>query len=269
MNNIPPLPFELKGTSFTIPAIYLQSSDMEIISSHLAAKVKEAADFFKNAPVVIDLSRVGADDYSELSALVHLLQKHGFVPVGLCGGSDKQNRAADAMGLALLTSTISSGKDKQKSCEAPAEEVDKHKDDNFHKSEIAEPSVEQVKDISPLEEVQPEKAAQGVVNRMITTPVRSGQRIVVPHGDLIITASVGSGAEIIAAGNIHVYGALHGRAIAGSKGDESARIFCNRLDADLISIAGIYQVNEDFSEDIRSVPLQIHLEGESLIMTKM
>jgi septum site-determining protein MinC len=264
---IPSLPFELKGTSFTIPAIYLQSSDLEIISAHLAAKVEEATAFFRNAPVVIDLSRVGKEDFPDLSRVVQLLQKHGFVPVGLSGGNEKHNQVANGMGLALLTST--SVKDKQKSSDDLAEAVEKEKRKSCEKEESPARVVEQIKKVQPRESVQQKVALSGVSNRTITTPVRSGQRVVVPHGDLTVTASVGSGAEIIAAGNIHVYGTLHGRAIAGSKGDESARIFCKRLDADLISIAGIYQVNEDFSEEIRSVPVQIHLRGESLIINEV
>ncbi len=107
-----------------------------------------------------------------------------------------------------------------------------------------------------------------VVNRTITSPVRSGQRIVVPNGDLTITASVGSGAEVIASGNIHVYGTLRGRAIAGSNGDENAMIFCKKLDADLISIAGIYLVSEDIARQKHSTPVQVTLHGESLIITE-
>lgn len=267
--DIPSLPFELKGTSFSTPALYLQSSDLDIIAVHLAAKVKEAAAFFKHAPVVIDLSRVGAGDYLDLSALLNLLRKHGFVPVGLSGGNERHNQDANAMGLALLTS-LSCEKDKQKSGETQAEVVNKEKSHNLDGDELPKPPPpEQVKNTRPLENTHRKKSPQDVDNLVITVPVRSGQRLVAPHGDLIITASVGSGAEIIAAGNIHVYGTLRGRAMAGSKGDEKTRIFCKRLDADLISIAGIYKVNEDFPEEVRSAPVQIHLRGESLIITEI
>ncbi len=264
---IPSLPFELKGTSFTIPAIYLQSSDMEIISAHLAAKVKEAATFFNNAPVVIDLGRIVDNNYPALDRMVYLLKEHGFMPVGLSGGSEEYNQMASAMGLALLTS-VSAGKDRQKSGEVQAEEVSEQKNNNCSGNEMPESPVEQEKTIRSRESGQQKAAAQAVANRIITTPIRSGQRVVVSHGDLIITASVGSGAEIIAAGNIHVYGTLRGRAIAGSRGDENARIFCKRLDADLISIAGIYQVNEDFPREISSAPVQIRLDGERLVMSE-
>ncbi len=246
---------------------------MEIISVHLAAKVDEAAAFFNNAPLVLDLSRIRGDDCPDLIDLVHLLREHGFMPMGLSGADEQYNQAAHAMGLALLTSAPIR-QDKQKKDESLIEKI--IEEVNGQKSDI---SSQNGRDESLLESEensrpgsgneQPREAPQGVVNRIVTTPVRSGQRVVVPQGDLIITASVGSGAEIIAAGNIHVYGTLGGRAIAGSKGDENARIFCKRLDADLISIAGVYQVNEDFDDAARSVPVQIHLHGESLVMTEL
>lgn len=96
-----------------------------------------------------------------------------------------------------------------------------------------------------------------------TKHIRSGQQVHAPKGDLIITASVSPGAEILAAGNIHVYGALNGRALAGINGDKNVRIFCSALNAELISIAGFYQTNEDFRIK-SSTATQIYLENEQL-----
>ncbi|WP_153771116.1 septum site-determining protein MinC [Labrenzia sp. CE80] len=100
---------------------------------------------------------------------------------------------------------------------------------------------------------------------VITEPVRSGQSVMHPAGDITILGSVSSGAEVIAGGSIHVYGALRGRALAGVSGNDNARIFCTKLDAELVSINGLYQIADDFSGDVLSKAAQIRFENEKLI----
>jgi septum site-determining protein MinC len=104
---------------------------------------------------------------------------------------------------------------------------------------------------------------------LIDTPVRSGQSIIFPEGDVTVVGSVASGAEVIAGGSIHVYGALRGRAIAGAAGNAGARIFCHKLEAELLAIDGLYKVAEDMSGDLRSKPVQAWLEGDSIIITAL
>jgi len=101
---------------------------------------------------------------------------------------------------------------------------------------------------------------------VIRDPVRSGQQIYAEKTDLIITASVGYGAEVLADGNIHIYGALRGRALAGISGDEGARIFCQSLEAELVSIAGLYQVSEDIDKAMIRKATQISLKSGYLVM---
>jgi septum site-determining protein MinC len=98
----------------------------------------------------------------------------------------------------------------------------------------------------------------------VTEPVRSGQRIFAETGDLIVVGSVGSGAEVVAAGNIHVYGALRGRALAGATGDAKARIFCHSLEAELVAIAGTYRTYDDIEGSARKQRAQVFLRDESL-----
>jgi septum site-determining protein MinC len=107
------------------------------------------------------------------------------------------------------------------------------------------------------------------VSRIITEPVRSGQSVVVSQGDLTVLASVGSGAEIAAPGSIHVYGTLRGRAFAGCDGSQTARIFCQKLEAELVAIAGIHLVSEDFPASLRSKAVQIRLHGGRLHITAL
>jgi septum site-determining protein MinC len=100
-------------------------------------------------------------------------------------------------------------------------------------------------------------------------PVRSGQSIIFPEGDVTILGSVASGSEVVAGGSIHIYGALRGRAIAGSTGNPAARIFCNKLEAELIAIDGLYRTAEDMDPKYRSRPVQAWLEGETMTMAAL
>jgi septum site-determining protein MinC len=99
---------------------------------------------------------------------------------------------------------------------------------------------------------------------MIETPVRSGQTIMNPDGDVIILGSVASGAEVISSGSIHVYGALRGRALAGAYGNESARVFCRRFEAELIAVGGYYKVLDEVDPCLRQKPVQAWLSGNDL-----
>jgi septum site-determining protein MinC len=104
---------------------------------------------------------------------------------------------------------------------------------------------------------------------MIDRPVRSGQSVVFEHGDLTVVGSVSSGAEIFATGSIHVYGALRGRAFAGLKGNRRARIFCRRLEAEFLAIAGVYSTADEIEPRLRGAAVQAWLDGESLMIAAL
>ena len=108
-----------------------------------------------------------------------------------------------------------------------------------------------------------------VSSLLIDAPVRSGQAIVHPDGDVTIVGSVSSGAEIVAAGSIHVYGTLRGKVLAGAYGNQRARIFCRRLDAELIAIDGHYIVADEVEPHLRKTPIQAWLEGDELKIITM
>jgi len=115
----------------------------------------------------------------------------------------------------------------------------------------------------------PAPAAAKKPTRIITEPVRGGQQIYVQDGDIIVTNMVSVGAEVIADGCVHVYGALRGRAIAGAKGDTSARIFCRRFEAELVAVAGIYAVAEQMQGELRGKPVMAWLDGGKLKMDRL
>jgi septum site-determining protein MinC len=107
----------------------------------------------------------------------------------------------------------------------------------------------------------PAKATPSII---VTQPVRSGQSLFFPEGDVTIVGSVASGAEVVSGGSIHIYGTLRGRAMAGTTGNASARIFCGKLEAELIAIDGFYRTAEDMDSDLRGKAVQIWLEGETI-----
>jgi septum site-determining protein MinC len=118
---------------------------------------------------------------------------------------------------------------------------------------------------------KPEKAEvkAPVASLMLDTPVRSGQSVVFPEGDVTVLGSVGSGAEIVAGGSIHVYGTLRGRAMAGVNGNPSARIFCQKIEAELLAIDGYYQTAEELDASLRNRPAQAWLDGGVMRITPL
>ena len=117
----------------------------------------------------------------------------------------------------------------------------------------------------PAPALQPAQPASHLHDK----PVRSGQSVIFPQGDLTILGSVASGSEVVAGGSIHIYGTLRGRAIAGSTGNASARIFCNKLEAELIAIDGLYRTADEMEPQFRGRPVQAWLEGETMAMATL
>jgi septum site-determining protein MinC len=217
---------ELKGSNFTLPVLRLLNTDPQAVSRELEGKIAQAPDFFRHAPVVIDVGAVREKGSSvDFALLIGMLRSSGLIPVGVRGGDRGQNEIAAAMDLAIMSEG------------APR-----------HKQPAAEPASE----------------PDGGGGQLVLQPVRSGQRIYAAGGDLVVLGQVSPGAEVLADGNIHVYGALRGRALAGAKGNRDARIFCQVFDAELISVAGSYRVSEDFDDALRGKPVQVHLEGPRL-----
>ncbi len=226
---------EFKSSIFSVPVLSLASNDLILIEQLLNEKVKLAPEFFNHSPVVVDLHEVNKKqlvlDFDDLAAVV---RKAGLFTIGIRSGNEVQQAQAIALGIPVNTAPTSDAKidSKVKPINAPA-------DAEFTDSEST--------------------------TVMITKPVRSGQRVY-SHGDLIVLAQVGAGAEILAEGNIHVYGSLRGRALAGVQGNIGARIFCSDLQAELISIAGNYKISDDIHGAIANTPVQIYLQKNTLVV---
>lgn len=198
-------PIELKGSSFTLSVIHLHHTQPEVVGQALQDKIDQAPAFLKNAPVVLNVSSLnGAVNWKEMQQAIAAT---GLRIVGVSGCKDDAlKRMITRAGLPVL----SEGKESKPQAEA-----------------LPEPIVQ---------------APEASKTRIINTPVRSGQQIYARNADLIVTSSVSAGAELVADGNIHIYGTMRGRALAGASGDRDCQIFCTSLSAELVSIAGEYWI---------------------------
>lgn len=249
----PQTALEFKSTSLTVPALLLASNDLATIEEHLREKIAHGAGFFKDSPVLVDVHRVNALELEiDIAGLVSLLRNLALVPISLRGGTDAQNSAALAQGLFLRAASPSARKPTPVSRAA----------------EVAVEATAVEKSVDPRRDGASRTDDRRPANKLITQPVRSGQRVY-SHGDLTVTATVSAGAEIMAEGNIHVYGSLRGRALAGVQGDSSCRIFCMDLQAELLSIAGIYQLRDDIPKELQHKSAQVSLDDQMLVIKEL
>ncbi|TQI80784.1 septum site-determining protein MinC [Serratia fonticola] len=220
-------PIELKGSSFTLSVVHLHNSEPEVIRQALQEKVDQAPAFLKNAPVVINVATLDGD--ANWKALQQAVTSAGLRVVGISGCKDeRQKRAIARAGLPLLNE----GRGQKTAPQAPA--------------------------AAPVPDNAPAKT------RIISAPVRSGQQIYARNSDLIVTSSVSAGAELIADGNIHIYGTLRGRALAGASGDSQCQIFCTHLGAELVSIAGQYWLSDQIPSDFFGQAARLSLLDNAL-----
>lgn len=246
-NPVIPPAIELKGNLLTLMVLRILSTDLEQITAQLADKVAQAPNFFYQAPLVLDFNAIQAEaEPLNLSALIQVIRQQGLVPVAVRSANEQQQALAVNLSLGVLAAS------------PRAERAAKP---------IATPNPEPQNTLPMSTELNPvdtfPQPSLGAT-KIITQPVRSGQQVVNLQGDLIILAAVSPGAEILAHGHIHVYGALRGRALAGVNGDTEARIFCQQLEAELVSVAGHYQVNEELPDQFRGKSVQIFLADERL-----
>lgn len=229
---------EFKSTTYSVPVLIPYTHDLTVIEHQLQQKINQAPEFFRNSPILIDLQELNKQSTSlNVAECIGLLRKLALLPIGIRGGLHDQNEAALALDIPKISAQ-----------------------QNISHQETAQ----KLEKIIPEPEPEPETSEQPIT-RIVTQPVRSGQRVYA-HGDLIVLAQVSAGAEIMAEGNIHVYGILRGRALAGIQGNTEARIFCSDLQAELISIAGNYKISEDLDESVRNKPVQIYLNDLALII---
>jgi len=225
--------FELKFGQVGVANLALRSDDATLIRDELLQKIAAAPALFTGAPVVIDLSRLPElPPVDRARNLIETVWRAGMMPVGLAYGTTDNAQLAQMLNLPLFAKfrTAAAGSQAAPAAPAPA-------------------------------------AASSAMHH--GKAVRSGQQVYARGRDLVLVAAVGSGAEVIADGSIHIYGRLGGRALAGAQGDISARIYCQDFQAELVSIAGHYRVLDEVPEELRGKSVQARLDGERLVLERL
>jgi septum site-determining protein MinC len=238
--------FQLRGGSFTVLVLRISDPKDAAMFQSIADKVAQAPNFFRHAPVVIDLQDMAASPPFNIAELGRRLRQHQLVPIGVQNATEEQIKAATNAGL----STFPEGRKAPLATPTESPPAARGRPASGHADREASR--------------QPDPAPASRSALVVTQPVRSGQRIYAHGTDLVVLTSISPGAELLADGHIHVYGTLRGRALAGVSGDIKARIFCHSLEAELVSVAGYWRVREDLPDGLIGKAVQIALEGERL-----
>lgn len=244
MSDEPALDF--KSATLYAVRLVLHSADPGRIEAALAQRMQDAGGFFENEPVVVDASRI-EDGIVDWPRLLAALRDHKLPVIGVVAEAGNLE-AARAGGLVPvdLSATAPRAAAAQP---APAEPA-----------QTRQPPAAQEIDAEAVPAPTP-AAPTLVVNR----PLRSGQRVYARNTDLVVIGMVSQGAEVIADGNVHVYGPLRGKAMAGARGDASARIFTTQLEPELLAVAGVYRVIEEkLDAQVHGKPALVSLQGETL-----
>ena len=220
---------EIRFGPVDMAQVRLRTTDPGSIVDELTGKVATAPKFFKRAAVSLDLSGLPSlPDAAGLRGVIEAVRRAGMLPVGLIHGDPATEALAQAVDMPVLTSFRAAAK------------------------------------AAPVVQAPPAPAPEPVPPLIHTQPVRSGQRLYARRSDLIVMATVGAGAELMADSCVHVYGQLRGRVMAGVRGDTSARVFCHHFNAELVSIAGVFRVFETVPPELAGQPVQAWLDGDNL-----
>ena len=258
-NRVPPVekpkaPIDIRYGQLGVLQLRLRTTDPGVLLDELTGRFASAPGFFKRAAVCIDLLTVKPfPDLSALPDIMDAVRRAGMIPIGLAGEAVAVEPLAVAVHLPVLSSF--------RAPKGPAPVI-----------EPVQPEPEAEPEVEPASAVQTASAnseVRGGMALLHTQVVRSGQRVYARQRDLIVSAGVASGAEVMADGCVHVYGALRGRAIAGAREGNSARIFCQEFHAELVSVAGVFRIFETIPPELRGKPVQVWLDGESLHCTRI
>ena len=237
---------ELKIGQVGIANLRLRTLDVPRLVQEMHERVTRAPKLFARAAVVLDFGGLNQlPDLSTAQALINGLRQAGVLPVALAYGTSQTEQLSQQLGLPLLAKFRA-----------------QYERDGGHPVSAPAPAP------APPPAPAPAPASQEL-GRMQHTTVRSGQQLYAHNGDLTVLSTVGAGAEVISDGNIHIYGSLRGRALAGAQGNENARIFCREFHAELVAIAGRYKVLDDVSADLRGKAVQVWLEQDQIMIAAL
>lgn len=256
--------FRLRGTTVPIIAMQVVDADLDRLEAEVLEKVKESAGSLSGALALIDLSNVEVEP-APLAALCHMARRFGMHPVAVVG-VDENNEDAKDLGLVVLPSSPLNARTGRAEPEAqtaspapPVPVAPKPAQPAPAAAPAASAPTPPAAAPAPAVQAAPMFAPEPVSALVVSKPVRSGQRIYARGCDLVLLESASPGSELIADGNIHCYGPLRGRALAGAGGDHDAQIFALDFQAELVSIAGIYKSFERLPDEIRGKPVRASL----------
>ena len=239
---------DLRFGQVGIANMRVRSTDPAALRAAIEVRVREAPALFERAPVVVDLSFLSPQPGDDaVRALLDAVRGAGMLPVGLAYGDEATDELARRLELPLIAKF-----------RAQYERAERAASND----EPAPPATAVAQAISPA----PAEPATALQHHQ---QVRTGQQVYAQGCDLVVVGTVANGAEVLADGNIHVYGALRGRAFAGALGDKGARIFCGEFRAEIVSIAGHYRVFEELPRDYAGKAVQIRLEQDRLQITPL
>ena len=238
-------PFRLRGANFNLLVLRLLDHRPEVVVPAIGDQFRRAPGFLRFAPIVLGLSDIQVPPAEvDFPGLIQGLRELEIMPIGTTGGTAEMRNVAISYGLPPVRSI--GGKEADEDITAPS------------------PQAGDATQAAPPPPPPITKPAAARSTMVVEQPVRAGQRIWAEGADLIITSTVNAGAEVIADGNIHVYGALRGRAIAGGASNMEARVFALNFDPELVSIAGFYAVREGFPAAQIGKAMQVRLVGERM-----
>ncbi|MCI5076337.1 septum site-determining protein MinC [Oricola sp.] len=235
-------PIRLKGRSF-LAMVLNPEPPFDDWLTRLDDLAERSAGYFLNKPIVLDVGGLDIDRL-QLRELTRQLGDRGIRVMGIEG-------AASSLLVPDLPPAIDGGR--------PASDF------VTPASELPDVDTGRSSGRTRPDDFQPGRTVPSII---VTEPVRSGQSLMF-EGDITVVGSVASGAEVVAGGSIHIYGTLRGRAMAGSAGDTAARIFCSRLEAELVAIAGFYKTSEDMGPDLRGSSVHMWFQNEMLMSEKL
>ncbi|MVW73487.1 septum site-determining protein MinC [Bordetella sp. 15P40C-2] len=265
------LALDFKSATLYAIRVVLHSADLKQLVAALEQRMADAGSFFENEPVVIDASRVA--DPIDWPALLAALREHNLPSIGVVA-EGANLAAAKTAGLAPVELSTPVSRPAPAVEVAPANHVATPVPavaaSALETKPTPAPAATTTEDTATATQAKAASASQTEhaapsTAMVITRPLRSGQRVYARHTDLVVIGMVSQGAEVIADGNVHVYGPLRGKAMAGARGDTSARIFTTQLDAELLAIAGVYRVVEaKLDSSLHNQPALVSLDGETL-----
>ncbi|MBI1771487.1 MAG: septum site-determining protein MinC [Burkholderiales bacterium] len=250
-NSLTRKPIEIKISTVVAVAILLHDSAFPVLEAALKEMTAGSPDFFDDEFAVIDVEAI-TEQTLDWNALIPLFKSHGLNPVAVRHAREEDHATIRSHGLSIDVVSKPRAEPELKVETTPVEQ------------QPAPAPVEVVSAPAPVA-VEPQVIIRNMPAMVIDTPVRAGQRIYARGADLIITASVNNGAEVIADGSIHIYAPLRGRALAGATGNTQARIFALTMEPELVSIAGIYRTFEDGFPPLQPHhAVQVKLNGDSI-----